>query len=190
MSTDPAAANRSASIPVIVDVNRVWSATENNTRNRIYISSGKYIALTITESGGTFSATRTSVSISDIPDALAGKADLDPATGFVESSQIAPLEGRQTGVNTTDGNFRSAASALLFPGARTIAANFKNGPRRIGNTDGRCHFGQYLRDDSGICQRQPCIPLQGCAPRVVTGIEPDTYYSVAGTYDGTRSSSI
>lgn len=104
VSTDPAAANRSASIPVIVDVKRGVGLPLKITLEIEYISSGKYIALTITESGGTFSATRTSVSVSDIPDALAGKADLDPATGFVKSSQIAPLQGRQTGVNTTDGN--------------------------------------------------------------------------------------
>ena len=88
VSTDPAAANRSASIPVIVDVNRSVGLPLKITLEIEYISSGKYIALTITESGGTFSATRTSVSVSDIPDALAGKADLDPATGFVKSSQL------------------------------------------------------------------------------------------------------
>lgn len=88
VSTDPAAANRSASIPVIVDVNRSVGLPLKITLEIEYISSGKYIALTITESGGTFSATRTSVSVSDIPDALAGKADLDPATGFVKLSQL------------------------------------------------------------------------------------------------------
>lgn len=100
VSTDPAAANRNASIPVIVDVNRSVSLPLKRTLEIEYISSGKYIALTITESGGTFSAMRTSVSVSDIPDALAGKADLDSATGYIKSSQIAPLQGRQTGVNT------------------------------------------------------------------------------------------
>lgn len=88
VSTDPAAANRSASIPVIVDVNRSVGLPLKITLEIEYISSGKYIALTITESGGTFSAMRTSVSVSDIPDALAGKADLDPATGFVKLSQL------------------------------------------------------------------------------------------------------
>ena len=88
VSTDPAAANRSASIPVIVDVNRSIGLPLKITLEIEYISSGKYIALTITESGGTFSATRTSVSVSDIPDALAGKADLAPATGFVKLSQL------------------------------------------------------------------------------------------------------
>lgn len=91
VSTDPAAANRSASIPVIVNVNRGVGLPLKRTLKIEYISSGEYIALTITESGGTFSAMRTSVSVSDIPDALAGKADLDPATGFVKSSQIGEI---------------------------------------------------------------------------------------------------
>lgn len=91
VSTDPAAANRSASIPVIVNVNRGVGLPLKITLKIEYISSGEYIALTITESGGTFSAMRTSVSVSDIPNALAGKADLDPATGFVKSSQIGEI---------------------------------------------------------------------------------------------------
>lgn len=91
VSTDPAAANRSASIPVIVDVKKGVGLPLKITLEIEYISSGKYIALTITESGGTFSAMRTSVSVSDIPNALAGKADLDPATGFVKSSQIGEI---------------------------------------------------------------------------------------------------
>ena len=127
VSTDPAAANRSASIPVIVDVNRSVGLPLKITLEIEYISSGEYIALTITESGGTFSAMRTSVSVSDIPDALAGKADLDPTTGFVESSQIAPLQGRQTGVNTSDGYFSSDAPALLFEGDRTHEMCFTTG---------------------------------------------------------------
>lgn len=184
VSTDPAVANRSASIPVIVDVKRSVGLPLKITLEIEYISSGKYIALTITESGGTFSATRTSVSVSDIPDALAGKADLDPATGFVKSSQIAPLQGRQTGVNTTDGNFRSTASALLFSGARTIAANFKtgldvSGTQTIVATSGDI-YGMILEFVNGNL----VFRCRGAAPRVMTGIEPDTYYSVAGTYDG------
>lgn len=91
VSTDPAVANMSASIPVIVNVNRSVGLPRKITLEIEYISSGKYIALTITESGGTFSAMRTSVSVSDIPNALAGKADLDPATGFVKSSQIGEI---------------------------------------------------------------------------------------------------
>lgn len=184
VSTDPAAANRSASIPVTVDVNRSVGLPPKITLEIEYIFSGKYIALTITESGGTFSAMRTSVSVSDIPDALAGKADLDPATGFVKSSQIAPLQGRQTGVNTSDGNFRSAASALLFPGARTIAANFKtghdvSGTQTIVATSGDI-YGMVLESVNGNL----VFRCRGAAPRVVAGIKPDTYYSVAGTYDG------
>lgn len=125
VSTNPAAANRSASIPVIVDVKRSVGLPLKITLEIEYISSGKYIALTITESGGTFSATRTSVSVSDIPVALAGKADLDPATGFVESSQIAPLQGRQTGVKTGNGGFVSTDPALCLSTAKTLVVTFK-----------------------------------------------------------------
>lgn len=125
VSTDPAAANRSASIPVIVDVKRSVGLPLKITLEIEYISSGKYIALTITESRGTFSAMRTSVSVSDIPDALAGKADLDPTTGFVESSQIAPLQGRQTGVKTGNGGFVSTDPALCLSTAKTLVVTFK-----------------------------------------------------------------
>lgn len=62
-----------------------------------------------------------------IPGMVTGKADLDPATGFVKSSQIAPLQGRQTGVNTTDGYFSSEAPALLFEGDRTHEICFTTG---------------------------------------------------------------
>jgi hypothetical protein len=125
VSTDPAAANRNASIPVIVDVKRSVGLPLKITLEIEYISSGEYIALTITESGGTFSAMRTSVSVSDIPDALAGKADLDPATGFVKSSQIAPLQGRQTGVKTGNGGFVSTDPALCLSTAKTLVVTFK-----------------------------------------------------------------
>lgn len=125
VSTDPAVANRSASIPVIVDVKRGVGLPLKITLEIEYISSGEYIALTITESGGTFSAMRTSVSVSDIPDALAGKADLDPTTGFVESSQIAPLQGRQTGVKTGNGGFVSTDPALCLSTAKTLVVTFK-----------------------------------------------------------------
>ena len=125
VSTDPAAANRSASIPVIVDVKKGVGLPLKITLEIEYISSGEYIALTITESGGTFSAMRTSVSVSDIPDALAGKADLDPATGFVKSSQIAPLQGRQTGVKTGNGGFVSTDPALCLSTAKTLVVTFK-----------------------------------------------------------------
>lgn len=125
VSTDPAMANRSASIPVIVDVKRGVGLPPKITLEIEYISSGEYIALTITESGGTFSAMRTSVSVSDIPDALAGKADLDSATGFVKSSQIAPLQGRQTGVKTGNGGFVSTDPALCLSTAKTLVVTFK-----------------------------------------------------------------
>lgn len=68
---------------------------------------------------------RTSVSVSDIPDALAGKADLDPATGYIKSSQIAPLEGRQTGVKTGNGGFVSTDPALCLSTAKTLVVTFK-----------------------------------------------------------------
>ena len=126
VSTDPAAANRNASIPVIVDVKRGVGLPLKTTLEIEYISSGEYIALTITESGGTFSAMRTSVSVSDIPVALAGKADLDPATGFVESSQIAPLQGRQTGVKTGNGCFFSDDAQLLIDGNKTFSVVFSH----------------------------------------------------------------
>jgi hypothetical protein len=125
VSTDPAVANRNASIPVIVDVNRSVGLPLKITLEIEYISSGKYIALTITESEGTFSAMRTSVSVSDIPDALAGKADLDSATGYIKSSQIAPLQGRQTGVKTGNGGFVSTDPALCLSTAKTLAVTFK-----------------------------------------------------------------
>lgn len=126
VSTDPAAANRNASIPVIVGVNRSVGLPLKITLKIEYISSGEYIALTITKSGGTFSAMRTSVSVSDIPDALAGKADLDSATGFVKSSQIAPLQGRQTGVKTGNGCFFSDDAQLLIDGNKTFSVVFSH----------------------------------------------------------------
>ena len=115
---------------------------------------------------------------------IAGKADLDSDTGYIKSSQIAPLEGRQTGVNTTDGNFRSTAPALLFSGARTIAANFKtgldvSGTQAVVATSGDI-YGMILEFVNGNL----VFRCRGAAPRVVTGIESDTYYFVVGTYDG------
>lgn len=94
VSTDPAAANWSASIPVIVDVNRGVGLL---TLEIEYISSGKYIALTITESGGTFSAMRTSVSVSDIPDAFnvlaASDCSLEARVSTLEQTLAAVLSG-------------------------------------------------------------------------------------------------
>lgn len=57
-------------------------------------------------------------------DIAAAKADLDPATGCVPSAQIAPLQGKQTGVQMGEGRFLSADPALLIDGDRTIAALF------------------------------------------------------------------
>ena len=126
VSTDPAVANRSTSIPVIAGANRSVGLPRKTTLEIEYISSGEYIALTITKSGdNTFSAMRTSVSVSDIPVALAGKADLDPATGYIKSSQTAPLQGRQTGVKTGNGGFVSTDPALCLSTAKTLVVTFK-----------------------------------------------------------------
>lgn len=97
VSTDPAAANRSASIPVIAGVNRSVGLPLKITLEIEYISSGKYIALTITESRGTFSAMRTSVSVSDIPDALdvlaASDCSLEARVSTLERTLTAVLSG-------------------------------------------------------------------------------------------------
>ena len=98
VSTDPAAANRSASIPVIVDVKRSVGMLLKKTLEIEYISSGKYIALTITESGGTFSAMRTSVSVSDIPDAFAVLAASDCSL----EARVTALERTLTAVLSGD----------------------------------------------------------------------------------------
>lgn len=121
VSTDPAAANRNASIPVIVNVNRGVGLPLKRTLKIEYISSGEYIALTITESGGTFSAMRTSVSVSDIPDALAGKADLDPATGFVKSSQIGEIV-IDSGIFFTDIAEGTANKRIVVPRGYVVLA--------------------------------------------------------------------
>lgn len=96
VSTDPDVANRRASIPVIVDVKRGVLPLKKTLKIE-YISSGKYIALTITESGGTFSAMRTSVSVSDIPDAFAVLAasdcSLEARVTTLEQTLMAVLSG-------------------------------------------------------------------------------------------------
>ena len=61
-----------------------------------------------------------------IPGMVTGKADLDPATGFVESSQIAPLQGRQTGVKTGNGCFLSDDAQLLIDGNKTFSVVFSH----------------------------------------------------------------
>ena len=75
----------------------------------------------------TNAANAANIAAEGIDGKIAGKADLDPATGYIKSSQIAPLEGRQTGVNTTDGYFSSDAPALLFEGDRTHEMCFTTG---------------------------------------------------------------
>ena len=59
-----------------------------------------------------------------IDEKIANKADLDPETGCVPSAQIAPLQGKQTGVQMGEGRFLSADPALLIDGDRTLAALF------------------------------------------------------------------
>lgn len=75
----------------------------------------------------TNAANAANIAAEGIDGKIAGKADLDPATGYIKSSQIAPLEGRQTGVNTSDGYFSSDAPALLFEGDRTHEMCFTTG---------------------------------------------------------------
>lgn len=75
----------------------------------------------------TNAANAANIATEGIDGKIAGKADLDPATGYIKSSQIAPLEGRQTGVNTSDGYFSSDAPALLFEGDRTHEMCFTTG---------------------------------------------------------------
>lgn len=73
-------------------------------------------------------AENANTAVEDIPAMFAGKADLDPDTGYIPSSQIAPLQGLQTGVNTSNGFFLSEDPALLFEGDRTVAVLFTTGP--------------------------------------------------------------
>ena len=75
----------------------------------------------------TNAANAANIAAEGIDGKIAGKADLDSATGYIKSSQIAPLEGRQTGVNTSDGYFSSDAPALLFEGGRTHEMCFTTG---------------------------------------------------------------
>lgn len=59
-----------------------------------------------------------------IDEKIANKADLDPETGYVPSSQIAPLQGKQTGVQMGSGTFSSTAAPLLIKGDVSIEAFF------------------------------------------------------------------
>lgn len=72
-------------------------------------------------------AEKANTAVEDIPAIVAGKADLDPDTGYIPSSQISPLQGRQTGVNTSNGFFMSEDPALLFEGDRTHEICFTTG---------------------------------------------------------------
>lgn len=73
----------------------------------------------------TNAANAANIAAEGIDGKIAGKADLDPATGFVESSQIAPLQGRQTGVKTGNGGFVSTDPALCLSTAKTLVVTFK-----------------------------------------------------------------
>lgn len=59
-----------------------------------------------------------------IDEKIAGKADLDPATGCVPSAQIAPLQGKQTGVQMGSGCFVSDDARLLIDGNKTLSVIF------------------------------------------------------------------
>jgi hypothetical protein len=72
----------------------------------------------------TNAANAANIAAEGIDGKIAGKADLDPATGFVKSSQIAPLEGRQTGVKTGNGCFFSDDAQLLIDGNKTFSVVF------------------------------------------------------------------
>lgn len=73
----------------------------------------------------TNAANAANIAAEGIDGKIAGKADLDPATGFVKSSQIAPLQGRQTGVKTGNGGFVSTDPALCLSTAKTLVVTFK-----------------------------------------------------------------
>lgn len=126
-SGNPLMANTGRSVTANVKVIVSPMIPHDYTLTLEYVSSGLHTILVISEKNGTFSVTKTQVSISGIPKALSGKADLDPDTGYIPSSQIAPLQGRQTGVNTSNGFFMSEDPALLFEGSRTHEVCFTTG---------------------------------------------------------------
>ena len=74
----------------------------------------------------TNAANAANIAAEGIDGKIAGKADLDPATGFVKSSQIAPLQGRQTGVKTGNGCFFSDDAQLLIDGNKTFSVVFSH----------------------------------------------------------------
>lgn len=156
-SGNPLMANTGSSVTANVKVIVSPMIPHDYTLTLEYVSSGLYKILVISEKNGTFSATKTQVSISGIPEALSGKADkavpavagnlagltasgnlqdsgvaLDEVArlddnGELLPSQIAPLQGRQTGVNTSNGFFMSEDPALLFEGSRTHEICFTTG---------------------------------------------------------------
>ena len=71
---------------------------------------------------------------------LASKADLDPETGCIMSNQIAPLEGRQTGVCTATGYFISEVSSLRSNTSETFVVTFATGDQT--STQNECIFSQ------------------------------------------------
>lgn len=156
-SGNPLMANTGSSVTANVKVIVSPMIPHDYTLTLEYVSSGLHKILVISEKNGTFSATKTQVSISGIPKALSGKADkavpavagnlagltasgnlqdsgvaLDEVArlddnGELLPSQIAPLQGRQTGVNTSNGFFMSEDPALLFEGSRTHEVCFTTG---------------------------------------------------------------
>lgn len=73
----------------------------------------------------TNAANAANIAAEGIDGKIAGKADLDPSTGYIKSSQIAPLQGRQTGVKTGNGGFVSTDPALCLSTAKTLVVTFK-----------------------------------------------------------------
>ena len=156
-SGNPLMANTGSSVTANVKVIVSPMIPHDYTLTLEYVLSGIHTILVISDSSGTFSVTKTQVSISGIPEALSGKADkavpavagnlagltasgnlqdsgmaLDDVArlddnGELLPSQIAPLQGRQTGVNTSNGFFYTEDSALLFEGSRTHEVCFTTG---------------------------------------------------------------
>lgn len=82
--------NTSSNVPVVATA--IAEAIDSNYHlNLGYILGSTYVSLVIVERNGAFIPIRKEINLLDIPNALAGKADLDPATGFVKSSQIGEI---------------------------------------------------------------------------------------------------
>lgn len=111
---------------------------------------------------------------------IAGKADLDPATGYVESSQLAPLQGRQTGVQMGTGRFQSSDASLLIDGDKSFAVVFRTGDdiqtQQFLYND---HAGSVVGPSLYIAILQGKVRCQFCSQYLVNAdIKPNTLYSV------------